>query len=57
AADFLNIKGLLDLGSKKVLMWMVGKTPEEIHRLFNPEDDEEEEHEEVRTVGEWTFED
>ncbi|KAF9470562.1 E3 ubiquitin ligase SCF complex, Skp subunit [Pholiota conissans] len=35
AADYLDIKSLLDVGCKTVANMMKGKTPEEIRKLFN----------------------
>lgn len=39
AANYLNIKGLLDMGCKTIANNLRGKSPEEIRRVFNiPED-------------------
>ncbi|KAI3908207.1 hypothetical protein MKW98_029508 [Papaver atlanticum] len=57
AANFLNIKGLLELASHKVGDYLKGKTPEDIHRLFNTHNGfaPEEEEEEVRKENRWAF--
>ena len=55
AANFLNIKDLLDLTCQTVADMIKGKTPEEIRKTFNikntPEDEEE-----VRRENQWAFE-
>lgn len=49
AANYLNIKSLLDLGCLTVANMIKGKTPEEIRKTFNiPNDFTPEEEEEVR---------
>ncbi|KAG9117687.1 hypothetical protein FRC07_007356, partial [Ceratobasidium sp. 392] len=54
AANFLNIKGLLDLGCKTVANMIKGKTPEEIRKLFNIVNDfTEEEEAQIRKENEW----
>ncbi|KAG8660039.1 SKP1-like protein 1A isoform X2 [Manihot esculenta] len=57
AANYLNIKGLLDLTCQTVADMIKGKTPEEIRMTFNinnvftPEEEEE-----VRRENQWAFE-
>jgi len=54
AANFLAIKGLLDLSCKKVRDKIRGKTPEEIRTRFNIKNDfTPEEEEEVRRENAW----
>jgi S-phase kinase-associated protein 1 len=56
AANYLNIKGLLDMTCKKVAMMIKGKTPEEIRKTFNIKNDfTPEEEEEVRRENQWAF--
>ncbi|CAK8574906.1 unnamed protein product [Lathyrus sativus] len=56
AANFLDIKSLLDLTCKTVASMMDGKTPEEIRRTFNIKNDyTKEEEEEVRRENQWAF--
>ncbi|KAJ6821803.1 SKP1-like protein 1A [Iris pallida] len=57
AANFLNIKGLLDLTCQTVADMIKGKTPEEIRKTFNIKNDfTPEEEEEVRRENQWAFE-
>ena len=57
AADYLNIKSLLDLTSQTVVDMIKGKTPEEIRKTFNITNDFTlEEEEEVRRENAWAFE-
>lgn len=56
AANYLNIKSLLDLGCLTVANMIKGKTPEEIRKTFNiPNDFTPEEEEEVRRENQWAF--
>uniref|UniRef100_A0A7N0UJ14 SKP1 component dimerisation domain-containing protein n=1 Tax=Kalanchoe fedtschenkoi TaxID=63787 RepID=A0A7N0UJ14_KALFE len=57
AANYLNIKGLLDLTCRTVADMIKGKTPEEIRKTFNIKNDfTPEEEEEVRRENQWAFE-
>ncbi|GLT86071.1 hypothetical protein SLE2022_042340 [Rubroshorea leprosula] len=57
AANFLNIKRLLDLTCETVADIIKGKTPEEIRKTFNIKNDfTPEEEEEVRKENQWAFE-
>ncbi|GJZ44077.1 ribonuclease H-like domain-containing protein [Tanacetum coccineum] len=57
AANYLNIKGLLDLMCQTVANMMKGKTLEEIRKTFNIKNDfTPEEEEEVRRENAWAFE-
>ncbi|PIN04559.1 SCF ubiquitin ligase, Skp1 component [Handroanthus impetiginosus] len=57
AANYLNIKGLLDLTCQTVADMIKGKTPEEIRKTFNIKKDfTPEEEEEVRRENAWAFE-
>ncbi|KAK4568105.1 hypothetical protein RGQ29_003751 [Quercus rubra] len=57
AANYLNIKGLLDLTCKTVAEMMKGKTPQEIRDIFHIKNDyTPEEEEEVRRENQWAFE-
>jgi len=54
AANYLDIKPLLDLTCKTVANMIKGKTPEEIRRTFNIKNDfTPEEEEQVRKENEW----
>ena len=54
AANYLDIKSLLDLTCKTVANMIKGKTPEEIRRTFNIKNDfTPEEEEQVRKENEW----
>ncbi|GFR46832.1 hypothetical protein Agub_g8468 [Astrephomene gubernaculifera] len=56
AANYLNIKGLLDLTCQTVAQMIKGKTPEEIRKHFNIKNDfTPEEEEEVRRENQWAF--
>ncbi|MED6121326.1 SCF ubiquitin ligase complex protein SKP1b [Stylosanthes scabra] len=57
AANYLNIKSLLDLTCQSVADMIKGKTPEEIRKTFNIKNDfTPEEEEEVRRENQWAFE-
>ena len=57
AANYLNIKSLLDLICQTVADMIKGKTPEEIRKTFNIKNDfTPEEEEEVRRENAWAFE-
>ncbi|WRX29978.1 SKP1 component [Theobroma cacao] len=57
AANYLNIKSLLDLTCQTVADMIKGKTPEEIRKTFNNKNDfTQEEEEEVRRENQWAFE-
>jgi len=57
AANYLNIKPLLDLTCLTVANMIKGKTPEEIRKTFNiPNDFTPEEEEKVRRENQWAFE-
>ncbi|GAU38150.1 hypothetical protein TSUD_263740 [Trifolium subterraneum] len=57
AANYLNIKNLLDLTCQTVADMIKGKTPEEIRTVFNIKNDfSPEEEEEVRRENQWAFE-
>ena len=54
AANYLDIKGLLDVGCKTVANMIKGKSPEEIRKTFNIKNDfTPEEEEQVRKENEW----
>jgi len=56
AANYLNIKGMLDLTCQTVAQMIKGKTPEEIRKTFNIKNDfTPEEEEEVRRENSWAF--
>ncbi|KAK8560950.1 hypothetical protein V6N13_026385 [Hibiscus sabdariffa] len=56
AANFLDIKELLDLTCQTVADMMKGKTPEEIREIFHIKNDyTPEEEEEVRRENSWAF--
>lgn len=58
AANYLEIKGLLDITCQKVADMIKGKTPEQIRETFNIVNDfTEEEEEEIRKENAWAFED
>ncbi|KAK3193849.1 hypothetical protein Dsin_025159 [Dipteronia sinensis] len=57
AANYLDIKGLLDLTCQTVADMITGKTPEEIRSMFNIKNDfTPEEEEEIRRENQWAFE-
>uniref|UniRef100_A0A1D1Y5M7 SKP1-like protein n=1 Tax=Anthurium amnicola TaxID=1678845 RepID=A0A1D1Y5M7_9ARAE len=57
AANYLNIKLLLDLTCQTVADMIKGKTPEEIRKTFNIKNDfTPEEEDEVRRENAWAFE-
>ncbi|GFP96601.1 skp1-like protein 1a [Phtheirospermum japonicum] len=57
AANYLNIKSLMDLTCQTVADMIKGKTPEEIRKTFNIKNDfTPEEEEEVRRENQWAFE-
>ncbi|KAJ3342849.1 hypothetical protein HDU93_000979 [Gonapodya sp. JEL0774] len=54
AANYLDMKGLLDLGCKTVANMIKGKTVEEIRKTFNIVNDfTPEEEEQIRKENEW----
>ncbi|GMR61392.1 hypothetical protein PMAYCL1PPCAC_31587 [Pristionchus mayeri] len=54
AANYLDIKGLLDVTCKCVANMIKGKSPEEIRRTFNIKDDfTDEEREQIRKENAW----
>ena len=57
AANYLNIKSLLDLTCQTVADMIEAKTPEEIRKMFNIKNDfAPEEEEEIRKENAWAFE-
>lgn len=57
AANFLNVKNLLDLTCQTVADMIKGKTPAEIRKTFNIKNDfTPEEEEEIRKENQWAFE-
>lgn len=57
SANYLNIKPLLDLTCITVANMIKGKTPEDIRKTFNIENDfTPEEEEEVKRENQWAFE-
>ncbi|KAJ4803205.1 SKP1 [Rhynchospora pubera] len=57
AANYLNIKGLLDLTCQTVADMIKGKSPEDIRKTFNIKNDfSPEEEEEIRRENQWAFE-
>ena len=56
AANFLNIKGLLDLTCQSVADLIKGKSPEDIRKTFNIRNDfTPEEEAAVRKENQWAF--
>ncbi|KAM7257763.1 hypothetical protein ACFE04_013504 [Oxalis oulophora] len=56
AANYLEVKSLLDLTCQAVADMMKDKTPEEIRKLFNITNDfTPEEEEEIRRENQWAF--
>ncbi|XP_043705791.1 SKP1-like protein 1A [Telopea speciosissima] len=56
AANYLNIKGLLDLTVEKTASMIRGKTPEQIREIFNIKNDfTPEEETQIRKENEWAF--
>ena len=54
AANYLDIKGLLNIGCKVVAKMIQGKSPEEIRKTFNIKNDfTPEEEEQIRKENEW----
>ena len=54
AANYLDIKGLLNIGCKSVAKMITGKSPEQIRQLFNIKNDfTPEEEEQIRKENEW----
>lgn len=54
AANYLDIKGLLDVTCKTVANMIKGKTPDEIRKTFNIKNDfTPSEEEQVRKENEW----
>ena len=54
AANYLDIKGLLEVTCKTVANMIKGKTPEEIRKTFNIQNDfTPEEEEQIRKENEW----
>ena len=57
AANYLDIKALLDVGCKTVANMIKGKSPEEIRKTFNIQNDfTPEEEEQIRRENEWAEE-
>ncbi|TKA74302.1 E3 ubiquitin ligase complex SCF subunit sconC [Friedmanniomyces simplex] len=54
AANYMDIKALLDVGCKTVANMIKGKSPEEIRKTFNIQNDfTPEEEEQIRRENEW----
>lgn len=55
AANYMDINALLDMGCKTVADMIKGKSPEEIRKTFNIQNDfTPEEEEQIRRENEWT---
>jgi len=56
AANYLNIKDLLDVTCQAAADMIKGKTPDEIRKIFNIKNDfTPEEEEEIRRDNQWAF--
>ncbi|PIA62086.1 hypothetical protein AQUCO_00200228v1 [Aquilegia coerulea] len=56
AADYLSVKGLVDLAAQKVADMIKGKNVDEIHEMFNIQSDFSPEEEEIiRKENTWSF--
>lgn len=56
AANYLDIKNLIDLTCQTLANMMIGKSPEEIRQMYNIENDfTPEEEEEIRKENRWAF--
>jgi hypothetical protein len=54
AANYLDIKALLDVGCKTVANMIKGKSPDEIRKTFNIQNDfTPEEEDQIRRENEW----
>ena len=54
AANYMDIKALLDVGCKTVANMIKGKSPEEIRKTFNIQNDfTPEEEDQIRRENEW----
>ena len=57
AANYLDIKDLLELTCEKVASMIKGKTPEEARQVFNIQNDfTPAEEDEIRKENQWAFE-
>ena len=57
AANYLDIKDLLELTCEKVASMIKGKTPEEVQKVFNIQNDfTPAEEDEIRKENQWAFE-
>ena len=57
AANYLDIKALLDVGCKTVANMIKGKSPDEIRKTFNIQNDfTPEEEDQIRRENEWAEE-
>lgn len=55
AANYLDIKPLVDAGCKKVAGMLVGRTPQELGLLFGQQPISEEEEESIRRNTQWAL--